>query len=267
MSLLLEYWFWLVIVGLFCTLLERLWTWRRRQRVLRRGLAQDLFWLVFNGHFLGLSLASLTEPAATLFGRLMVDAGLPAPESIRLLEGTALWLQFLIVVLVKDLVEYLIHRLMHGVSFLWHFHKLHHSIEQLDWIGNFRFHWGEVLVYKTLSYVPLVLLGTDPLVLLAIAVLWTLMLSLNHANVPLSWGPLRYVLNSPRMHVWHHDYENHRPNGQNFGQVLSLWDWLLGTAWWPADRDQPPRLGFEGIARFPRNLVERFVGFRLRSRR
>lgn len=29
----------------------------------------------------------------------------------------------------------------------------------------------------------------------------TLVGHLNHSNVPISWGPLRYVINSPKMHV------------------------------------------------------------------
>jgi sterol desaturase/sphingolipid hydroxylase (fatty acid hydroxylase superfamily) len=35
-----------------------------------------------------------------------------------------------------------------GMPWLWEFHKVHHSIEELDWIGNFRFHWMEIVVYK-----------------------------------------------------------------------------------------------------------------------
>ena len=102
-------------------------------------------------------------------------------------------------------------------------------------------------------------LGVDGRVLLAIAVLWTVMLDLNHANLAYSWGPLRYVLNSPMMHVWHHDVVQHGKGGQNFGLVLSVWDWLFRTVYWPEDRDQPRRLGFEDMQRYPRGLVGRFL--------
>ena len=57
MPIYLQYYFWLVAISLFCFSLERLAPWRRRQKVLRRGIWQDLFWLVFNGHVLGLILA------------------------------------------------------------------------------------------------------------------------------------------------------------------------------------------------------------------
>ena len=139
------------------------------------------------------------------------------------------------------------------------FHKFHHSIEELDWIGNFHFHWGEVVVYKTLSYLPLIVLGVNSHVILIIAILSTLVGDLNHANLPISWGPFRYVLNSPKMHVWHHDVVLHRHGGQNFAIVFSIWDWIFGTVYWPEDEDRPPKLGFKGMEGYPRGLFGRLI--------
>ena len=253
----LQYYFWLTAVSLFCFALERLSPWRREQRVLRPGIWQDLFWLVFNGHYLGLIMALVTGRVVQLFNTFLYNLGLPVPESLELLAGQPLWLQFIIFLVLKDFIEWNIHRLLHNVPWLWEFHKLHHSIEELDWIGNFRFHWGEIIVYKTLAYLPLVILGIDGRVMLAIAVLWTLMLDLNHANIPLDWGPLRYILNSPKMHVWHHDVELHGKGGQNYGQVLSIWDWLFKTVYWPEDAERPGRFGFHGMETYPRGIVRR----------
>ena len=104
-----------------------------------------------------------------------------------------------------------------------------------------------------------VVLGVDGRVLFAIVVLWTVMLDLNHANTPISWGPLRYLLNSPKMHVWHHDVVQHGRGGQNFGQVLSVWDWIFGTVYWPTDREGPASLGFEGMQDYPRGVAGRMV--------
>ena len=61
------------------------------------------------------------------------------------------------------------------------------------------------------------------------------------------------------MHVWHHDVVQHGKGGQNFGLVLSVWDWLFRTVYWPEDRDHPRRLGFEDMQRYPRGLVGRFL--------
>ena len=57
-------------------------------------------------------------------------------------------MQFIAFFLLKDFLEWCIHNLLHRVPWLWEFHKLHHTIEELDWIGNFRFHWMEVVIYE-----------------------------------------------------------------------------------------------------------------------
>ncbi len=254
-----QYYFWLVIVSVIVFTIERLFTWRKNQRILRRGIWQDLFWLIFNGHYLGLVLAMVTGHVVQGVNAAFYRAGLPVPESLALLQDTPLWLQVIVFFLLKDFIEWNIHRLLHRTPWLWEFHKLHHSIVELDWIGNFRFHWGEVIVYKTLSWLPLVILGVDWRVMLGLAVFGTLAQDLNHANIRANWGPLRYVFNSPMMHVWHHDVELHGKGGQNFGIVLSVWDWLFGTVYWPKNTDRPGQLGFEGIDRYPRGLVPRFA--------
>ena len=253
-----HYFFWLALISVLCFALERLWPWRKEQQAIREQIGQDVFWLVFNGHYLGIAIA-------TVFGWLVSIGGGPVQkffaslQDVAWLSGMPLWGQFLVFLVFRDLVEWGIHNLLHSVPFLWELHKLHHSIEELDWIGNFRFHWGEVVVYKTLSYLPLVLLGIDGQVILWVAIVGTLIGHLNHSNLNISWGPLRYLFNSPRMHVWHHDVVLHHGHGQNFGIVLSVWDWLFGTAYWPDDEDQPERIGFAGMEAYPKSLWGRLV--------
>ena len=253
------YFFWLLALSLFCWVLERMVPWRRDQKALRRGFWQDLFWLVFNGHYAGVLVAIV---AARLFqgvGRLTGLSLFSPLESIRLLADVPVWVQVVAFLVLKDLFEWCVHNLLHRVPALWEFHKLHHSIVDMDWIGNMRFHWMEIVVYKSLTYLPLVLLGISGQVILWVAVFSTLIGHLNHANLRISWGPLRYVLNSPRMHVWHHDEVMHRTSGQNFGIIFSTWDWLFGTVYWPVDEEQPDRLGFRGIGAFPDGLAGRLV--------
>ena len=72
-----------------------------------------------------------------------------------------------------------------------------------------------IVIYRGLTYLPLIVLGVNSAVILWIAVFTTLIGHLNHANLKLDWGPFWYVLNSPRLHVWHHDVNNHKKSGQN----------------------------------------------------
>ncbi len=251
------YFFWLLLVSALVAGLERLRPWRPQQRALRQGLGQDVFWLVFNGHHAPIAIATLAGMT------LMRIPGLEHARDLALVATAPLWLQFLVLFLIKDFCEWCVHNLLHRLPWLWRFHKVHHTIRELDWIGSFRFHWMEIVVYRSLTWLPLVVLGADARVVLVLAVLTTLGGHLNHANLDLTWGPLRYVFNSPRMHVWHHDahWPAEHARGANFAIALSLWDWLFGTAWWPSEEEapsqQPDELGFPGLERFPTSLLAR----------
>ena len=259
MPIYLQYYFWLLLTGLFCFALERWRPWRTEQKTLRDQWQQDVFWLLFNGQALALIMGTFTGQLIQNLNTGLSHFGLPAPESLALIANWHWATQFLLAFVLKDFLEWNVHRMLHRIPWLWEFHKLHHSIRDLDWIGNFRFHWFEIMVYKSLLYVPLVVLGADETVMLSVAVVNTIIQSLNHANLPWDYGPLRYVVNSPRMHVWHHDRINHGHGGQNFGIVLSVWDWLFGSAYWPEDQEQPDVLGFKHDEKYPRAWWRRML--------
>ena len=109
------------------------------------------------------------------------------------------------------------------------------------------------MVYKSLQYVPLLFLGGNHEPLLLSYVFGTFWGHFNHSNLNLGIGPLAYLFNSPRMHMWHHDASDEGGDAKNFGIVLSLWDWLFGTAFWPRDR-APKRIGYPNDAEMPRLL-------------
>ena len=118
MPVYLQYYFWLIAASLLCLIVERVRPWRKEQRVLREGIWQDLFWLVFNGHFLGLMMALVTGQLVLWFNEVLHQAGWPVPQDIRLLSGTPLWVQFVVFLVLKDFVEWNIHRLLHNVPWL-----------------------------------------------------------------------------------------------------------------------------------------------------
>ena len=61
--------------------------------------------------------------------------------------------------------------------------------------------------------------------------------TLAHSNLNVRIGPLIYLLVGPEMHRWHHSTDPTMQR-QNFGNNLSLFDWIFGTAVVP---DAPPR--------------------------
>ena len=243
---------WLAIASAGFVLLERLFPARREQKLVRGQLPNDFLYLLLNGHFFGLWTATIAALLAERSHGVLESLSL-APER-GWLADRPFWLQFTLFLVLSDFAQWCIHNLLHRVPFLWNFHKVHHSIHTMDWIGNFRFHWMEIVVYRSLQYLPLLYLGGDPAPLLTVYVFATFWGHFNHANLNWSIGPLGYVFNSPRMHLWHHDASDEGGTAKNFGIVLSLWDWLFGTAYWPRDR-APEKIGYPEDAEMPRNWL------------
>lgn len=247
----MAYWPWLIATSLVFVVLERLSPWRRGQALLRPGWLRDLGFLALNGHLFSLwtgawnaALAVAATSALRSWGFGL--NGSPVPR-------WPLLAQFLVFLVLADFLQWCIHNLLHRVPWLWSFHKVHHSIVTMDWIGNWRFHWMEIVVYRALQWLPLAWLNVSSEAVFAVAIVSTVWGDLNHANLDLRLGPLGYLLNSPPMHLWHHDQSSEGGVAKNFGIVLSVWDHLLGTAYWPRERD-PERLGYPGMEEMPGTL-------------
>jgi sterol desaturase/sphingolipid hydroxylase (fatty acid hydroxylase superfamily) len=244
----LSYLHWLVAISVVFVLLERLFPWRKSQPLLRAGWVRDLGFLALNGHFFSFLTAGAVGAVAVAATRLLHALGLQLEASP--IRSWPFALQFPVLLLLADFLQWSIHNLLHRVPWLWTFHKVHHSIATMDWIGNWRFHWMEILVYKSLQWLPLAWLDASPQAVFAVAVVTTVWGDLNHANLDIGLGPVGYVLNSPRMHLWHHDQSSEGGTAKNFGIVFSLWDFIFGTAYWPKERS-PERLGYPGMEEMP----------------
>jgi len=247
-----SYLHWLIGISLLFVVLERLFPWRKGQALLRPGWVRDIGFLLLNGHVFALLTAGANGWLASEATRLLQGAGLTFEGSP--VPAWPLWVQFLAFFVLSDFLQWTVHNLLHRVPFLWTFHKVHHAIHTMDFIGNFRFHWFEIVVYKTAQWLPLALLGASPKAAFWVAVFSTFWGDLNHANLNVGLGPLGYVFNNPRMHLWHHDASDEGGVAKNFGIVLSLWDFVFRTAYWPRDRS-PERLGYPDDETMPESLV------------
>lgn len=243
---------WLAVLSAAVAVLERIAPARPSQRALRGSLPWDLVYLVFNGHYLGVLFG--VGFAATV-GPALDQLGVATVLNRAWAGSWPLPVQALVAVVGLDFIQWNVHRLLHAVPLLWRFHQVHHSVVngEMDWIVSFRFHWMEAVIYKTVQYAPLALLGFSADVLMLHAVLGTLVGHLNHANLDWGHGKWRYILNSPRMHIWHHDADATRAH--NFGIIFSAWDWIFGTAYLP--NHPPARLGFPGVESLPPDFPRR----------
>lgn len=111
----------------------------------------------------------------------------------------------------------------------------------MDWLGNWRFHWVEIVVYQLVLYVPATLLGFSGAAAFGCAVIGTAFGHFAHANLRVRIGFLKYIFNSPELHAWHRVHPGHGPQHRNIAITFSFWDWLFHTAHLPAEN--PKRLG------------------------
>ena len=61
--------------------------------------------------------------------------------------------------ILADLGFYTVHRLFHKIPWLWKFHAVHHSIEEMDWLAADRVHPIDQIFTKGASLLPVFALG------------------------------------------------------------------------------------------------------------
>jgi sterol desaturase/sphingolipid hydroxylase (fatty acid hydroxylase superfamily) len=251
-----NWFYWLIGLSLLVYGLEIAFPWRQDQAIVRKDFWLDGFYLFFNFFLFSLiGYNAISMVAVQLFHDGLMSIGVDNLAIFKV-GSWPRWAQLLTMFIIADFIQWNIHRLLHRYPRLWEFHKVHHSVEEMGFAAHFRFHWMETIVYKTLQYVPLALIGFGISDFMIIHIIAVLIGHLNHANIKLTYGPLKYILNNPVMHLWHHAHD--LPNGKygvNYGLSLSVWDYLFGTSYIPTD-DGKTRLGFEGVEHFPRTFIE-----------
>ena len=302
-----NYFYWLILVSLFFLVLEVIIPWRKKQAIQRKDFWLDGFYMFFN--FFIFSLV-IYNAASDVIVNLFND-GIVALSGVNLqfmnpLNQLPIWTILLIGFVVRDFVQWWIHRLLHKSDWLWKFHQVHHSVEEMGFAAHLRYHWMENIVYRTLEYIPLALLGIglhDFFIIHIFTLAWG---HYNHSNISVSGnisggilgaiigiiisqgllgiqlfnevntinsvfiilggillgtfllGPfMKYIFNSPEMHIWHHSYKlpEERRYGINFGLTLAIWDYIFKTSYIPHD-GRDIKLGFPGIEDFPDTFIE-----------
>jgi sterol desaturase/sphingolipid hydroxylase (fatty acid hydroxylase superfamily) len=194
--------------------------WRRHRRGgLTRAVVKEM--LASASPYLPLLLTSggIVAYVTLLFGA----AAAISPWAIPTTPWTAA-----LAVLAVDFVYYWDHRCSHRVRLLWAVaHSVHHSSPQYDQTVGLRITFLDG--YLTLwLYAPLVLLGFEPLLIVAA---FGVILGYQQWIHTETIGRLRWLdgwLNTPSNHRVHHGAQPQYLD-KNFGAILMIWDRLFGT--------------------------------------
>ncbi len=181
----------------------------------------------------------------TLAGLAMLSlfAGLQLPS---LLDGRAMpyWLGAVLFLLVRDFLEFAFHRAQHSVPLLWSMHSLHHSDPDMSALTTGRHFWGDQVI-KNVTIWPLAMLIIAPtptmIGLYTLISLWNYVV---HARLPVSFGPLSWLLNSPAYHRRHHSSLPEHYNS-NYAALFPIFDVIFRSynrphGWPPTGLESKP---------------------------
>jgi sterol desaturase/sphingolipid hydroxylase (fatty acid hydroxylase superfamily) len=256
-----NYFYGLIAISLIVFLLEIIFPWRKNQPIIRKDFWLDTFYMFFNFFLLNLivfiALSNVTEQllldVLKNFNLQLVNFEifnlnkLPKPAAL------------LVFFLISDFIQWNTHKLLHRVPFLWNFHKTHHSVKQMGFAAHLRYHWMEPVVYRSILYIPLAIIGGFTIQDVFIVHFFAITIGhLNHANLGWDYGKLKYIFNNPKMHIWHHSKEMPNKYGTNYAISLSIWDYIFKTNYIPYD-GKDIELGFEGDETFPKSFIKQEI--------
>jgi len=143
-----------------------------------------------------------------------------------------IWAELFVAVLFLDFVaQYVVHYLLHKISWMWRFHMIHHSDTKVDATTGTRHHPGDYVMREVFALVAVILLGAPFAFYIVYRIVTILFTYLTHANIIMpNWldRSLSYVFVTPYTHKFHHHFE--RPwTDTNFGNIFSIWDRIFGT--------------------------------------
>jgi sterol desaturase/sphingolipid hydroxylase (fatty acid hydroxylase superfamily) len=226
----------LVVLVVATGICERIWPAERRP-VLARGHVQDACFLALHALVVIPLMTLLSIGAADLLDRYA------SWIELRPTQSWPIWLLVPLTVVAMDAANWLAHYADHRLGFLWRFHALHHSQEELSVLTSFRAH---PLMHTTgfvLAAIPVVALMPTRAIAPIVITVYVCVGTLQHANLRWTFGPVGRVIVSPAYHRLHH-----APDVQhlNLGVVLTVWDVLAGRARFPARSDAAGRTGLDG---------------------
>ena len=220
--------FGLAILAVIFIPLERLFALHPR-RVLRRGWRTDVVHYLVNGAALRIGLL---VSVVVIGGVLRVFVPAPLRNAV---AASPSWVQIAAGLAIAIVGGYAGHRTAHEVPLLWRFHRVHHSIREMDWLAANHLHPLDETLIRSVAVLPLYALGFGRVSLGAFVIVITLQAIFIHANVRMNFGALRWVIGTPQFHHWHHAREPQAYNSNYAGEFPAL-DALFGTLHLPANR-------------------------------
>ena len=197
---------------------------------------------------LGLTVRPLLAGLVALFIGVVFPAGRGA------LAEVPFWLFLPVIILVAEFGGYWMHRLAHRAErhryfdWLWRLHRTHHTANYMNVLLQFRVNFAWALVSGLTWVLTAAFYLGQELAASVAGAMFALYSIVTHCDFrwddairrhrflgPLFRG-LEHIIVSPGVHHTHHGYGRDGATYCNFGNMLSVYDWLFGTLKIPRGR-------------------------------
>lgn len=216
----------LFIFFVIFTPLEIIFALHKEKKIVRKGFRTDIFHFLFNRLLIDIgSFLAIVFIAVSFSWLISKDLQTSVAEQPFLF-------QFLEAVLIVNICGYFAHRLAHTIPFLWKFHSIHHSSEELDWLSAARVHPLDQIFTRAFAFVPIYIMGFTKEVFGAYIIIALLHAIFIHSNLNFKLKYLRGIITTPQYHHWHHSNHSEALN-KNFAGQFPILDILFGTFYHP----------------------------------
>ena len=182
-----NYFYWLIAISLFFMALEWIRPWRKEQGKFRKDFWLDAFYMFFNFFLFSLIIYNAASDVIVNFFNYYINQFIGVDlKALNPMYSWPMWTILLVGFFVRDFVQWWTHRLLHKSERLWEFHKVHHSVQEMGFAAHLRYHWMETLVYRTIEYIPLALLGIGLYDFFIIHIFTLAVGHYNHSNITVS---------------------------------------------------------------------------------
>ena len=188
-------------------------------------------------------LFAITKPTVTLAAYYIMSVLLPSTKDI--ISHWAIWAMTVVFILGDDFLQYWYHRMGHQIKWLWKAHRPHHAAEEMGFLVSYRESIFWYILMPNIWFMGIFTFLGGGIGLTIGVVLKQVIVISSHSLM--TWDSFFYkrpqlmpilkvlerIFITPAFHHGHHavsivdDIGN--PNG-NFGNMLSIWDQMFGSA-------------------------------------
>lgn len=216
----------LLLMSVIFIPIEMIWPKNTEQPRFHEEWRTDLVYFVISHLFIQLFTVIINAPVKAVFG------GMGLTGLHNWIQDLPFVIELFLAFFTADFCQYWAHRFFHSHVYLWRFHSIHHSTQNMDWLAGSRTHFIDIIVTRCAAFTPLFVFGFSPIVFNIYILFMAIHAVLIHSNTRINFGFWKYMFATPQYHHWHH-CEDPKHYGKNFATIFPFIDRIFGTYYLP----------------------------------